>query len=71
VESQFYKLDRLSKRATVFLSYARAGNPGGWITAFIAEHRQFSGGRSLSGFLDQHDIRSLDDWQHRILGWLV
>jgi tetratricopeptide (TPR) repeat protein len=53
-----------------FVSYARADNAGGWITGFVeellAEHRRFTGGRTLTCFFDKADIRGLDDWQHRI-----
>jgi hypothetical protein len=53
-----------------FVSYARKDNVGGWITAFLeallAEHRRFSGGRSLVPFFDKSDIRGLDDWRQRI-----
>jgi hypothetical protein len=53
-----------------FVSYARADNRDGWITAFLAalddEHRRFSGGRTLTCFFDQHDISSLSDWQEQI-----
>jgi len=52
-----------------FVSYAHADNAGGWITGFVeqllAEHRRFAGGRKLSPFFDNAEIRSLDDWQHR------
>jgi tetratricopeptide (TPR) repeat protein len=53
-----------------FVSYARADNRDGWITAFVeellAEHRKFSGGRELIPFFDKQDIRSFDDWQQRL-----
>jgi tetratricopeptide (TPR) repeat protein len=53
-----------------FVSYARADNAGGWIGGFVeellAEHRRFTGGRTLTPFFDKTDIRSLDDWQHRL-----
>src|SRR6267142_1549554 len=58
-----------------FVSYARHDNAGGWITRFLealqAEHRAFSGGRDFKVFFDKNDIRSLDDWQHRIYGSLA
>lgn len=53
-----------------FVSYARADNRDGWISGFVeellAEHRKFTGGRSLVPFFDKQDIRGLDDWQHRL-----
>ncbi len=53
-----------------FVSYARADNFDGWITRFVeellVEHRKFSGGRELTYFFDSDDIRSFDDWQHRL-----
>jgi len=58
-----------------FVSYARRDNADGWITHFLealqAEHRAFSGGRDFKVFFDKGDIRSLDDWQHRIYGSLA
>jgi tetratricopeptide (TPR) repeat protein len=58
-----------------FVSYARHDNADGWITRFLealqAEHRAFSGGRDFKVFIDKEDIRSLDDWQHRIYGSLA
>jgi hypothetical protein len=53
-----------------FVSYARADNAGGWISGFVeellAEHRRFTGGRTLTPFFDKTEIRSLDDWQDRL-----
>jgi hypothetical protein len=53
-----------------FVSYSRKDDRGGWITAFLTEvaeaHQKFFGGRELSYFFDREDIRSFDDWQHRI-----
>ena len=61
-----------------FVSYARKDNASGWITIFIeellAEHRKFTGHdpiRELKPFFDKQDIRSFDDWQHRILDGLA
>lgn len=58
-----------------FVSYARHDNPDGWSTRFVeafqAEHRAFNGGRDFKIFFDKDDIRSLDDWQHRIYGSLT
>jgi tetratricopeptide (TPR) repeat protein len=54
----------------LFVSYARADNGQGWVTGFVEAlleaHRKFSGGRSLTYFLDKHAIHSLDDWQQSI-----
>jgi tetratricopeptide (TPR) repeat protein len=53
-----------------FVSYARNDNASGWITRFLdelkAEHEKFAPGRPLKPFFDRDDIRSLDDWRHRI-----
>ena len=53
-----------------FVSYAREDNKNGWITGFVeelvAEHKTFSGGRTLTYFFDKADIHHFDDWQSRI-----
>jgi len=53
-----------------FVSYARNDNADGWITRFLeelkAEHEKFAPGRPLKPFFDRDEIRSLDDWRHRI-----
>jgi tetratricopeptide (TPR) repeat protein len=53
-----------------FVSYARADNTTGWITRFIEalqeEQRRFTGRREFRVFFDKSDIRSLDDWRHRL-----
>src|ERR1051325_7648329 len=53
-----------------FVSYARKDNVNGWINCFIEqlqeEHRKYSGGREFRVFFDKTEIRSLDDWRHRI-----
>jgi len=53
-----------------FVSYARKDNRDGWIARFLEqlqdEHRKYSGGRSFRIFFDTDEIRSLDDWRHRI-----
>jgi tetratricopeptide (TPR) repeat protein len=66
-------MPRDSDQFDFFVSYARNDNARGWITRFIEElleeHRKFTGSdltRELKPFFDKHDIRSLDDWQHRI-----
>lgn len=63
-------MPRDTDRFDFFVSYARKDNAGGWISRFIAEllgeHRKFSGGRELTCFFDTQEIRSGDDWQHRI-----
>ncbi len=52
----------------LFISYARADNQHGWITAFVAEllaeHRRLNPGRELTPFFDQHSITTGADWQH-------
>ncbi len=54
----------------LFVSYAHADDAGGWVTAFVAavveEHARFTA-RPLSVFFDRDDIRSMDQWEHRIL----
>ncbi len=68
--SEFTSMPRDADEFDFFVSYARADNSGGWITRFVeellAEHRKFSGGRELTYFFDKNDIRSFDDWQHRL-----
>ena len=53
-----------------FVSYARADDRDGWISAFVEtlveEHRKFTGGRSLTPFFDKQDIHGLDDWRLKI-----
>ncbi len=53
-----------------FVSYAHDDDANCWITAFVAElraeHQKFSGGRELTCFFDKPNIRSGDDWQHRL-----
>ncbi|MEK6257480.1 MAG: tetratricopeptide repeat protein [Planctomycetota bacterium] len=51
-------------RYDLFISYARHDNRDGWISRFVDELRRASGG--LTCFVDQHDIRSLDDWRLKI-----
>ena len=57
-------------RYDFFVSYARADNRAGWITAFVEEilaaHVKFTGGWKLTHFFDKNDIRSFDDWQHSL-----
>ena len=59
-----------ASRYDFFVSYARRDNAEGWIARFVegilAEHKTFSGGRELTCFFDQSEIRTGDDWQHRI-----
>jgi hypothetical protein len=46
-----------------FVSYARADDGDGWVTAFVEElvleHQRFSGGRVLTHFFDGSEIRGL------------
>ncbi len=53
-----------------FVSYANADNREGWIDNFVAalleEHRQFTGGRKLTYFLDRNDIHGLSHWHAEI-----
>jgi tetratricopeptide (TPR) repeat protein len=57
-------------RFDFFVSYARADNREGWITAFVehllAEHNKFTGRHELTYFFDKHNIHSFDDWQHSL-----
>lgn len=59
-----------SDQYDLFVSYARGDNAAGWITHFIQElqeeHRRYSGGREFRIFFDTSEIRSLDDWRHRL-----
>jgi hypothetical protein len=57
----------------VFISYAHVDNRAeyeGWVerlvTAIQEEHRRFTP-LPLKVFLDLEDIRTMDDWEHRIL----
>lgn len=59
-----------------FVSYARADNKDGRITHFIealSEERRklFGDEKPFTPFFDQSDIRTGDDWQHRIAGGLA
>jgi tetratricopeptide (TPR) repeat protein len=53
----------------VFVSYAHADNLDGWVTALVetlqAEHAKFTP-TPLSIFFDLEEIRTMDDWEHRI-----
>ena len=53
-----------------FVSYARHDNTRGWVSGFVAEllaaHRQFSGGRELSYFLDDKEIKTGADFAHTV-----
>jgi hypothetical protein len=57
----------------LFISYARADNRRGQVTALKeqieADFRSFSG-TGLKCFLDLEEIRGMDDWEHRLLGGL-
>lgn len=56
----------------IFISYSRRDNAKGWVTALhdqiLADHRNFST-EPLRIFFDT-EIRTMDDWRHRILGAL-
>ncbi len=53
-----------------FVSYASADNRDGWVDAFVAafveEHRRFSGGRTLTYFLDRDRIPHFSHWHAEI-----
>src|SRR5271156_317385 len=53
-----------------FVSYASADNREGWIDQFVAallaEHRQFTGGRTLQYFLDRQCIDNFSHWHAEI-----
>ncbi len=53
-----------------FVSYASADNREGWVDAFVkellAEHKRFTGGRTLTYFLDRNDIRNFSHWHAEI-----
>ncbi len=55
----------------LFISYAHEDNRDGWVEGLVAainrEHNQFTPTR-LRAFLDTQNIRTMDDWEHRILG---
>src|SRR5258708_7554064 len=57
----------------LFLSYAHHDDHDGWVAAFVAaiqeEHAKFSA-LALRVFFDRSEIRTMDDWEHRILGAL-
>lgn len=64
----------------LFISYARKDNapmpasyPRGWVTAIrdhiLADHARLSR-EQLRIFFDTEEIKSADDWRHRILGAL-
>ncbi len=54
----------------LFVSYAHKDDQSGWVAAFVeairAEHARFSN-VPLRIFFDREAIRSMDDWEHRIL----
>ena len=57
----------------LFVSYAHRDNHDGWVEAFVAaveaEHARYTPAK-LNIFLDLQGIRSMDDWEHRILSAL-
>jgi hypothetical protein len=54
----------------LFVSYARQDDHDGWVAAFVdairAEHARFTN-VPLRIFFDREAIRTMDDWEHRIL----
>ena len=68
-------MSRDPDRYDLFVSYARADNSRGWISRFVdellIEHREFTGGRELTYFFDNNDIRSFDDWRIQIYSKLA
>src|SRR5580693_9311658 len=54
----------------LFLSYGHSDNEDGWISALVAavqqEHARFFP-QPLRIFFDRSSIRTMDDWEHRIL----
>ena len=57
----------------LFVSYAHLDDHDGWVVALIeairAEHAKFTP-NPLAIFFDRSDIRTMEDWEHRILGGL-
>jgi hypothetical protein len=57
-----------------FVSYAHKDNDDGWITEFIEaiqrEHTTQYEPQPFKIFIDNSEIRTMDDWEHRILGGL-
>lgn len=57
----------------LFISYSRRDDETGWVTGLrdfiLADHRRFSS-EPMRIFLDRSEIRTMDDWRHRILGAL-
>jgi tetratricopeptide (TPR) repeat protein len=55
----------------IFVSYSRADNYDGWVTAFIdavqREHAEATGGSLLRIFFDRSEIKTMQDWEQRIL----
>ena len=54
----------------LFVSYAHSDDRDGWVSALVEgirqEHAQFTP-RPLAVFFDRQEIRTMDDWEHRIL----
>lgn len=59
-----------SEQYDLFISYAHADDKDGWVTAFVEaireEHARFTP-QPLQVFFDTEAIRSMDDWERRIL----
>jgi hypothetical protein len=53
----------------LFVSYAHADDHDGWVCALVestkAEHATFVSA-PLAIFFDREEIRTMDDWEHRI-----
>jgi tetratricopeptide (TPR) repeat protein len=53
----------------LFISYAHADDGDGWVAAFIealqSEHAKYTP-TPLAIFFDDNEIRTMDDWEHRI-----
>lgn len=54
----------------LFASYSTKDNENGWIKAFLEalndQQKQFTGGAGFTCFFDKHEIRTGDDWRHRL-----
>jgi TIR domain/HEAT repeats/NB-ARC domain/PBS lyase HEAT-like repeat len=57
----------------IFFSYSHADDEDGWVSALVsniqAEHARYSP-QPLGIFFDRSSIRTMDDWEHYILGGL-
>lgn len=69
----YISMSPLTKRPDeydLFVSYAHSDDRDGWVSGLVEgirqEHAQFTP-RPLAVFFDRQDIRTMDDWEHRIL----